>query len=180
MLSTRHLNIIKPNFYKKSESRSPESESSALTKHIGMDDSQNDSLGCSTDGGLEQPQNYPKLHHGVSKVPSYTREGTKCSTHIAASALHLWRRSHTFLQKKVKRLKEFSLTKMHFLKITYQNDFGITVLCYFILQMLFSDILIISAFCQCYEYGQFECRVTFLEVLHRLNKFCKYLERELM
>jgi len=45
MLSTRHLNIINPNFHKKSESRSPESASSALTKHIGMDASQNGSLG---------------------------------------------------------------------------------------------------------------------------------------
>lgn len=69
---------------------------------------------------------------------------------------------------------------MHFLKITYQNDFGITILRCFILQMLFSAILIISAFCQCHEYGQLECHVTFLEVLQRLNKFCKYLERELM
>jgi len=37
---------------------------------------------CSTDcGDLKKPQNSFKLHHGVSKVPIYTREGTKWSTH---------------------------------------------------------------------------------------------------
>lgn len=44
-LSARHLNMTNPNFHKLFESRSPKSESSALTTHIGMDAAQTSSLG---------------------------------------------------------------------------------------------------------------------------------------
>lgn len=61
MLSARHLNIINPNFHKKSESRFPDSAPSVLTDLVGTDASQNGSPGLHDWLGLSSlktPLNY--------------------------------------------------------------------------------------------------------------------------
>lgn len=124
MLSARHLNITYPNFHKKSESRFPDSVPSVLTDLVGTDASQNGSLGLQDWLGLSSlkiPLNYTTVWAKSSQLHQGGWEGAY--THGCTFTPSL---KDTFLQNNVKCLKEFSLTKTHFLKITYQNDFRIT------------------------------------------------------
>lgn len=71
MLSTRHLNVIYPNFHKKSESTFPDSVPSVLTDLVGTDASQNGSLGLQDWLGLSSlttPLNYTTVSAKSSQL----------------------------------------------------------------------------------------------------------------
>lgn len=124
-LSARHLSITNPNFHKPSESRSPESESNALTKHWKGSLGLQDWLNC-----ILELAKFPVIPGG-HKV--------EC-THSCTFTPSVKEMLHQNVQR------SFALQKHFFFNLTSQNGFGIIMPYCFIFQMLVLVILIISKF----------------------------------